>query len=115
MKDDDDDRKGPFDEPISRNSIIPWFDNDVDLNKVGPDPEQVDKAQRSTAKTKRRPSEEAKISLEQKRASSSALVSSNKILTTTITIGGQEGGSGGGTTSWSNDHEPNTFQQSTGI
>ncbi|KAG9067466.1 Potassium channel [Linnemannia hyalina] len=92
---DDDDRKGPFDEPISRNSIFPWFENDVDLNKIGPDPEQVEEARRSVAEIERRTSEkEAKISLEQKRTSSSASASSNKIPTTTMTTGGQGGGGG---------------------
>lgn len=60
---DEDDRKGPFDEPLSRNSMIPWFENDVDLNKMGPDPEQVDEAWRSVAEIERRTSEkEAKTS-----------------------------------------------------
>ncbi|KAF9551500.1 hypothetical protein EC957_008169 [Mortierella hygrophila] len=78
---DDDDKKGPFDEPISRNSIIPWFENDVNLNKIGPDPEQVEEARRSVAEIERRTNEkEAKISLEQKRTSPSASASSTRFL-----------------------------------
>ncbi|OAQ29585.1 hypothetical protein K457DRAFT_19088 [Linnemannia elongata AG-77] len=95
MDDDDDDRKGPFDEHKSRNSMIPWFKDDVDLNKIGPNPKQVDEARRSVAEIERRTSEkEAEICLEQKRASSlaSAAASSNKIPTTTMTTGGQGGG-----------------------
>ncbi|KAK3840757.1 MAG: hypothetical protein J3R72DRAFT_446779 [Linnemannia gamsii] len=64
------DNRGPFDETrSSRNNSIPsWFEQDVDLNKIGPDPSQVDEARKSVAEIERRTS--AKKADQQRLASS---------------------------------------------
>ncbi|KAF9153773.1 hypothetical protein BG015_002650 [Linnemannia schmuckeri] len=89
-----DDRRGLFDEPKSQNTI-PWLENNVDLNKSGPDPSQVDEAHRSIAEIERRTSAKEAESILQKRASSALAlassafsVSSNKFATITTTARG---------------------------